>query len=223
LLVFKGLSLISALLLAGCQGKPGSRVVSMPNLGTPYEKPINAGCEWRAANVAVFNQESQRLKFRYEYCPRQHIMGFKYRNMTSGGKIVPVREVGLPQSNNAVLKLWEQDKPTPDAFLQNYLVQTGSQQSCELVRMTPHMFKVIDSAYRKWPGFEIIPNEPPDAFFSRIDRYANARNLKFRYATKCAGLGLETLVFNKGLVLSIAPAHVNYAVDYRTVTYINNR
>lgn len=220
--MFRGL-LIAMLILTGCTSKTTTptRIVKMPDLPPAYNRIVQNDCEWRKADLSVFNQKNQRVLFRYEYCARQRLNGFEYRDTKLGGKIVPLKEKGIQPSKIHALGIWKLGPSTKDEFLKSYLMQNNSKQSCELLEVTPNIYRVIDSSYKNLPGFDVIENEPPNELLARLNMYDKIHKKRFLYATRCGNLSQKMLAFVDGIVFSIASSKVNYYIDYTSVTYEN--
>ena len=132
--------LLAPLILVGCEAAPASasRIVNFNGSVPEQNLALKSGCVWKQADVSIFNQKKQRVKFRYKACLNQiH-------------NIEVMRGDNIELSLNDVMVdgfvISKQGPSSKQGFIQ-HLIKQGPEYKgqCEIVQTKNGWWKIIDT------------------------------------------------------------------------------
>ncbi len=222
--MFRGL-VFGALLLAGCQTgeKPPVKIVTMPELPSGYSFSLEVGCVWKQANFSVFNQKTQRLKFKYKECPANKTNQSSY-SLKNGNTVVqketirysrlyrnPDASVKDVVMNFSVIYLYKLGPLTEREFVQSHMPEAGQNNDLCTIKEISEDVWVVESK------FEITLPNFDDAGIIKIPVDPCGRDSHNEKDT----WGGEFFAIKDGMVFQIAGLGLAKYIDLSSITYEN--
>lgn len=211
--MFRGLVLLVTLLTGCVNGVTNTpRLVELPALPGEYISPLEKNCVWEIFDEAVFNQQSQRLKFRYQNCKpfRENKLWIKKGDTLQYQLTIDYIDRN-PAMEFAFLRLYKSESLAPQDFIKSQLSKDALESGlCDIVEITPGLWTVDSNFEIPFPKFDEVkvwtrPDDPCGNYVSHL-----------RY-----GVRGEVYVFNKGIAFKIGGVGVGQIIDLSSLTYEN--
>lgn len=209
--MFRGLILLATLLTGCVNGEAKQpRLVKLPPLPSEYISPLEKDCVWEIFDEAVFNRQTQRLKFRYQNCKpfRENKLWIKKGDILQYQLTIDYIDK-KPAMEFAVLRLYKSGSLAPQDFIESQLSKDALESGlCDIVEITPGLW-TIDSK------FEIpFPNLDEVKLWTRPDDPCGNYVSHLRHDDRG-----EVYVFNQGIAFKIGGIGVGQIIDLNSLIY----
>ena len=225
--MFRALA-ISALLLASCEAKsdaPARVVTAMPELPQEFVSKLAAYCTWKTANIAVFENDTQRLKFRYQSCPNKELvkaslypgyiaLHIKYDGTALDG--TPIESIPYP-----MFKVAKTAPHTPQEYMEKKISRPQRLKPgvCEVLEIFPNVWVKQNNAFQAYPQFVEDPNTDIQTSLKQ-NKAHNKKYEKQRMANQFCGRELKMhYIFSGEIVIEVPHPELSKTIDFSSITY----